>query len=84
MPIHQVAACCGDKSEIATTETATGLKMWRFSIVKRYFAAIAKTPTTTKNPKFIGNLVGIIKAKIKAVIKTDSTLVTALNIFAKR
>src|ERR1035437_537425 len=80
---HQVAACSGDSNEIPTTDAATGLNKWRFSIVNKYLAPIATTPAPIKNIKFTGSLVGIIKVKIKAVMYTDSTLVTALNIFAK-
>ena len=83
VPTHQVALCVGDKIDIAATEMAAGLNKWRFSTVKRYFAAIATADAPTINIKFKGNFTGIIKAKIRAVIKTDSTFVETPKIFAK-
>jgi hypothetical protein len=78
-----VAICSGERSEIAATETAAGLNKCLFSTVNKYFAAIASIEAPIINSAFVGNFTGIIKPKIKAVIKTDSELVTALKIFAK-
>jgi len=66
---------------VSATANATGLKICLFPIAKIYFDAMAHTDAKIKNPTpatFVAATGVIIRARMSAVIYTDSTFVCAL------
>ena len=67
-----------------TTAKAAGLKIWRRRHAMMYFEAVAKTAAQARKGKFAKVAVGeMMRAKMSAVMYTDSLLVAASKTLAK-